>query len=87
MEGVKDLKQDPNFIIFPNPANDNVTLQLNNSKPGSVKIVDLVGNIVYSETIAGHAKIDVAEFKNGIYFVSVEADGVKMLSRKLVVQH
>lgn len=85
--GVKEVKQTPNFSIYPNPADDLVSIQLNNSKNGIVKIVDLVGNVVYSENISSSSKLNTSEFKNGIYFVTIEVDGLKMSSRKLVVKH
>lgn len=85
--GVKEVKQAPSFSMYPNPANDLVSIQMNNSKNGVVKIVDLVGNIIYSETITSSSKLNTSEFKNGIYFVTIEVDGAKMASRKLVVKH
>lgn len=85
--GIKEVKQAPSFSIFPNPSDDAVNVQLNNSKNGTLKIIDLVGNIVYSEEIASASKVNVSEFKNGIYFVMIEADGIKLSSRKLVVRH
>ena len=52
-----------------------------------LKIVDLLGNTVLTETIDSNSKIDVSEFKNGIYFIIVDAEGVKFANRKLVVKH
>lgn len=85
--GIKELNQAPSFSMYPNPANDLVSIQLNNSKNGTVKIVDLVGNVVYSETISSSKTLNTSEFKNGIYFVTIESEGSKMTSRKLVVKH
>lgn len=85
--GVKEVKQTPSFSMYPNPANDVVSIQMNNGKNGVVKIVDLVGNVVYSETISSSKTLNTSEFKNGIYFVTIESEGVKMTSRKLVVKH
>lgn len=85
--GVKELNQTPSFSMYPNPANDLVSIQLNNSKNGTVKIVDLVGNVVYSETISSSKTLNTSEFKNGIYFVTIESEGQRMTSRKLVVKH
>ena len=85
--GIKEVKQTPSFSMYPNPSTDFVTLELNNGKTGTVKIVDLVGNVVYSESIISTAKLNVSEFKNGIYFVTVESEGIKLSSRKLVIRH
>lgn len=85
--GINELNQTPSFSMFPNPANDLVSIQLNNSKNGTVKIVDLVGNVIYSESISSSKTLNTSEFKNGIYFVTIESEGSKMTSRKLVVKH
>jgi hypothetical protein len=84
---IKEVKQNPTFSMYPNPVDDVVSITMNNSKSGTVKIVDLVGNVVYNEDIYSPSKINVSEFKNGIYFVTIEAEGVKLSSRKLVVRH
>ena len=81
------MNQYPNFYILPNPADEAVNIQLNNSKNGTIKIIDLVGNIVYSDDFVTYSKVNVSEFKNGIYFVMIEAEGIKLSSRKLVVRH
>ncbi len=85
--GIKEVKQTPSFTMYPNPSNDVVTLELNNGKTGTVKIVDLVGNVIYSEAILSTSKLNVSEFKNGIYFVTIESEGIKLSSRKLVIRH
>jgi hypothetical protein len=85
--GIKEMKQNPTFTMYPNPSDDVVSISINNSKSGTVKIVDLVGNVVYNEEIYSPSKINVSEFKNGIYFVTIESEGIKLSSRKLVVRH
>ena len=85
--GIKEVKQYPNFSIFPNPADDAVNIQLNNSKNGTIKIIDLVGNIVYSDDFVTYSKVNISEFKNGIYFVTIETSDAKISNRKLIVRH
>lgn len=87
LAGIKELNHTPSFSMYPNPANELVSIQLNNSKNGTVKIVDLVGNVIYSEAISSSKTLNTSEFKNGIYFVTIESEGNKMTSRKLVVRH
>jgi hypothetical protein len=85
--GVKELKQTPSFSMFPNPSDEHVSILMNNTDKGLVKIVDLLGNVIYSETIVTSSKINTSEFKNGVYFVTIESEGLKLASRKLVVRH
>lgn len=74
--------------IAPNPASHTVTLYTGGVEGASVKIVDVLGNVVYKEAFVGTTKkIDVTRFRNGVYFVMIEAPGLKAVNRKLVVRH
>lgn len=82
------LKQTPTMSVSPNPASDNVNISLGSLENGIIRVVDVLGNLVYTETISnGQKNIDVSNFKNGVYFVMVEAQGVKTMNRKLIVRH
>ncbi len=85
--GIKELKQTPSFSMFPNPSDEFVSIQMNNTEKGLVKVVDLLGNLIYSESIIASLKINTSDFKNGVYFVTIESEGLKLASRKLVVRH
>ena len=85
---VTTLKQPTTLTISPNPADDNVKIALEGIENSSVKIVDVLGNVVYNESINNGTKnIDVSNFKNGVYFVLVEAPGIKSFNRKLIIRH
>ena len=75
------------FAMYPNPSNNQFTIQLKNSTKSNVKIIDLIGNIVYSEIINSTSIINTTELKNGIYFVEMETDGVKSHAQKLEIKH
>ena len=53
----------------------------------NVKIVDVLGNVVYTETISATKKIDLSDFKNGIYFITIETSDSKISNRKLIIRH
>jgi len=54
----------------------------------NIKVVDVLGNTVYNETITNGSKnVDVSSFKNGVYFVIVEVPGIKPMNRKLIIRH
>jgi Secretion system C-terminal sorting domain len=74
--------------ISPNPASEYVNINTSGVNSASVKIVDVLGNVVLKETVMqASKKIDVARFHNGIYFVIVEAEGAKTITRKVIVRH
>ena len=85
---VAPIKQNPTISLSPNPATDNVTVQLGSAETGSVRIVDALGNVVYNEQIANGTKsIDVSNFKNGVYFVIIDPSDAKPVNRKLIIRH
>ncbi|GAB5416868.1 MAG: hypothetical protein Crog4KO_17350 [Crocinitomicaceae bacterium] len=72
--------------IQPNPATEYITIQIDGFESADVEIVDILGNIVMDSKITGQSTINVAEYRNGIYFVTVSASGTRV-SRKVVVRH
>lgn len=85
---VLTLKQTPSVNVSPNPADEYVNISFVNGENSSVRIVDVLGNVVYSETIGNGTKnIDVSNFKNGVYFILIEGSGMKSINRKLIIRH
>lgn len=84
---LKPVKEEVSFNVSPNPANDYVNINVSNLDNASMKIVDVLGNIIIKEAISGTKKIDLADFRNGVYFIMIEAPGAKPISRKLIVKH
>ncbi len=72
--------------IQPNPANEYITINAEGFSTADLQIVDVLGNIVLNTSLSGSKTIDVAEFRNGIYFVTVSAAGTRV-SRKVIVRH
>lgn len=84
---VKEIKKDIALSVSPNPASENVTIKASNIEKGNIKILDVLGNVVLSETFTGNKNVNVADFKNGVYFIVITGDGVSTINRKLVVRH
>lgn len=86
--GINTVEQSPVLSISPNPAEEYVNISVGSVENASVKIVDVLGNVVYNETISNGTKnIDISNFKNGVYFVLVETQGVNSINRKLIIRH
>lgn len=76
------------ITVAPNPANAYVKVKTNGVEGATVKMVDVLGNVVLKETVMGSSKtINTSSFRNGIYFVVVEAEGSKPINRKVIVRH
>lgn len=77
------------LTIYPNPANDKVTVSINGTKnvSGRLKITDAVGKVIYNEkTTQPVNTIHTAKFPNGFYMVSWEDERSKsVLQCKLVI--
>lgn len=75
--GLNELGHALNFSIFPNPAEDKITIDLGNDfslgKEYVLKIRSVLGNIVYSENLnKQQTLIDLSTFnQKGIYFIDV----------------
>ena len=80
----------PNLTIFPNPAQNEITLSFNDEQPnGMIQIIDGTGRIVLQQGVAyaaAQATIDVSMLNAGIYTVIVSGDGGQYLSSKFVKQ-
>lgn len=56
--------------IYPNPANDRVTLSVNTSGNADLQIVDIAGKVIYSGSVVitnGQVDISISEFASGSY--------------------
>lgn len=67
-----DESETPKFSIYPNPAQNELTVSPNNNEALEVQIMDLTGKIHSQEVIVGSTKVDVSGLRAGIYFVKVE---------------
>lgn len=75
------------ITFSPNPASDAVTIQAEAITNGSIQIVDVLGNVVYTSNFSGTKKINTSDMKNGVYIVSIQGDNAKGITKKLVVRH
>jgi hypothetical protein len=76
-------------IAFPNPATDAVRIPVEGlDKTGSavrLRLHDIMGREVYRQnvTVSGPVVVNVRNFRPGVYFYSLEADGKILASRRL----
>ena len=65
------MNHEMKFSIFPNPANNDITIE-SNTIFSKVEIVNFLGQTVYSQNNNGETtKIDVSNLNGGIYFVRI----------------
>lgn len=83
----KALKGDLVFKVFPNPTQDEITIQSTDFAPNStVTILDLQGQQITSRMLNNaQSTIDVSNLAQGVYFIRIEDEhriGVQQLVKK-----
>jgi len=80
---VKQVNSTPQFNIYPNPAQNNFSIEFKSNTEGTVRIFDISGKIVLNTTINSiNQTIDCSNLNNGLYIVQIEANGT-LTSQKL----
>ncbi len=58
--------------IYPNPARNYLNIQLNQTTPFTVQIIDISGKVLYqSNTIIKQTTINTSNYSKGIYFIKI----------------
>ena len=56
--------------VYPNPAINSVTIKFPSDEAGEIQVVNLFGQIVYSEKVnAEQTQVDVSRFATGMYVI------------------
>ncbi|MBV7439822.1 fibronectin type III domain-containing protein [Weeksellaceae bacterium TAE3-ERU29] len=74
--------------IYPNPATDFVNIKSNISeKIKSIEFYNVLGQLIYSKNIFNiyDTKINVSDFKKGVYFIKANFENTKPVSSELIL--
>ncbi|MFU8842786.1 MAG: T9SS type A sorting domain-containing protein, partial [Bacteroidales bacterium] len=77
--------------LFPNPAGETLNIRVDEYRMDiqSIEIVSMTGQVVYQMQINAPGqkefRIDVADFRNGVYFVKLQ-DGSETKVGKVIIQ-
>ncbi|GEC79907.1 hypothetical protein FAQ01_27770 [Flavobacterium aquatile] len=78
------------LTLYPNPANDLVTLSYRLSSPAAtVEIYDIAGRSISTNVLSssvGDLQLNTSSYPSGIYIVVVKQDGVLLTQKKLVIE-
>ncbi|MFN5183818.1 MAG: M43 family zinc metalloprotease [Bacteroidota bacterium] len=88
--GLKDELFNSGISIYPNPSEGifNINLSSNNSYETELKIINQLGQEVYSKNINGELKdfqIDLTNLPSGIFFLNIKS-GENFATRKIIKQ-
>lgn len=78
--------------LYPNPAKDYLTVEYDVLfvKEAKLQIYNSIGAVVYTKTLVekkDNLRIPVSEYKNGLYFCSLQIDGKLLNTRKILINH
>lgn len=78
------------FIVYPNPANEQVFVdyKMDKTVSGLLVITDLTGRIVVTKILPGsinHVSLNTATINSGTYLYSIYANGLQQKNQKLVI--
>ncbi|MGB4931186.1 MAG: T9SS type A sorting domain-containing protein, partial [Chitinophagales bacterium] len=75
-----------NFSLYPNPANNFITIETDFSTEKTICITDALGQIVKTITTSeNNITIDLQGVAAGVYFIKME-DGINSVTQKFVKQ-
>lgn len=74
------------ILVFPNPANDKLTIRLSEALTSQVKVYNLTGQVLVNEDMYKELTVNTSAFENGLYFVSICNAGGSMI-KKFAIAH
>jgi len=89
VSAINKLTQNQNIIVYPNPANDIVTLQLKGIlSEQCLTLYDMLGRNEYQAVLIpgrDNIQIDVKNLKDGVYFIELKTQN-SIITQKLIIQ-
>ena len=82
-----DENQGANAIIYPNPATNIVNIKLQTQVMEHLKISDVKGSVIYTETLQSNKKLlNTSSFAKGLYFITITTKNGAVVVKKLMIQ-
>ena len=88
----KYLLDPASITLYPNPAVFDLNLRIGHFSDleGTIQIFSQTGQQVFEKTLSAedkHIRIDVNGFKNGMYFLIIDAKNKKPIERQFIVEN
>lgn len=83
------LSKQIDFIVYPNPTNSFVNIEVNtlNQQSVDVQLFDVMGRKIQEQiSIVNNTSFNVNNLADGIYFISIVQNGVSVATSKVIVQ-
>ncbi len=83
--GVDEVNNNFEFNLYPNPATDEITIQLPFEKKSDYQIINLIGEIIQEGNLTNSKTISVETISSGIYFVRITNENNFSSIKKFVI--
>ena len=61
-----------NVKVYPNPAQNYLNIQLNQTTPFAIQIIDISGKILYQSNLTSEqTTVNISNYKKGLYFIKI----------------
>ena len=82
----KRVSENSDIQIYPNPFDDELTIQTSGNREYSVELTTVTGRTVYQSKMEGNShRINLSELSSGIYLVQMKSDNIVSV-RKVIKQ-
>jgi hypothetical protein len=86
LASIKEIKNDTSVVIFPNPANENFIIKVN--EPALLSIYNNIGvKIIEQKLSVGNNLISTLNFNSTIYFLEIRIDNYQIIKQKIIINH
>jgi len=83
---INEITED-NISVYPNPSDGMVTIEIAQDVEYNVKIMDIRGKLVYENNITNSTRINLAEYRKGIYLISlIDKASKDVFVKKLIIR-
>jgi len=72
------------FSVQPNPTNGSIIVELANMSNMKIVINDNLGRVILQKVFSNKTNIDLSEFQNGIYFLSLFKNNQRIGTQKII---
>lgn len=85
--GVREYNNDASFKLYPNPAQNNITIQgkATSGENDEVLFLSALGETVLSTRFYNNQPIDISHLANGVYFVYITSNQLNVSPQKLII--
>jgi hypothetical protein len=83
--GLKNTSAKTGMLIYPNPANDKITVRFAKASAATIVISDLLGREIITRSSNDlQTTIETASLKEGVYIVKAQQDGVTYMQKVVI---